>query len=577
MQIYFHMSRIFFLIAVTFLFCFFPIQLFAKFNPLDTPNNKYGIHIVDPNDISQLRELVNSSQGNWGYVTLVIQEDDRNREKWQSVFNTMRRDHLIPIVRLATRIEGDSWKKPSAESASDWVTFFNSLNWPIENRYVVLFNEPNHANEWGRTIDPTGYATLASQFTEAFHTANEDYFVMQAGFDVSASSDGQSRDAATFIKEMYTAKPDLFDRLDGWTSHSYPNPAFSGSSFASGRGTVRSYAWEREYLRSLGVTKFYPIFITETGWVHSFGISNNYGLLSPEAVGDALQQSAIGAWSDKNIVAITPFIFNYQGLPFDHFSWKKLGSNEYYPHYYAYQAIQKTQGLPFQRESFTLERPFVPEKLVMNSTVILSSAITNTGQSIISQKDGYMFTLRGAEGLLLIPSTIPTIEPSESAEVSIHLRTPNTKGKYTYTLQMTHNGRNVNVEIGEVTLIPPPTLTLQIQLGWKRISDTTDATVLIYDKDDIIHKIQGVTINNGVGMVSNLTNVIPNHQYRVVVLIPNYLPRQTIGTIEAEGTTITIPRMFPFDVNSDGAFTINDIWTMLTLPPRDILRLFITI
>ena len=83
----------------------------GKFNPTDVPNNKYGIHIVEPNDIIEVSTLVNSSGGDWGYVTLVIQEDDRNKEKWQAIFNTMRRMHLIPIVRLATKIEADAWKK----------------------------------------------------------------------------------------------------------------------------------------------------------------------------------------------------------------------------------------------------------------------------------------------------------------------------------------------------------------------------------------------------------------------------------------------------------------------------------
>ena len=39
------------------------------YNPLAVPNNRYGIHIVDTNDIPQLPALVNSSGGDWGYVT----------------------------------------------------------------------------------------------------------------------------------------------------------------------------------------------------------------------------------------------------------------------------------------------------------------------------------------------------------------------------------------------------------------------------------------------------------------------------------------------------------------------------
>lgn len=568
----------------TFMLLFFLIlsllihpPVYAKYDPLTVPNNKFGIHIVDPNDVTEVSDLINSSGGDWGYVTLVIQEGDRNTQKWQVVFNTMRQDHLIPIVRLATQIDGNAWKKPTEESIRDWISFLNSLNWPIENRYIVLFNEPNHANEWGRSIDPEGYANLATAYAKAFHNSSDDFFVLPAGLDDSAASDGNSLDAATYLRRMYTANPHLFDLFDGWTSHSYPNPAFSGSAYATGKGTVQSYAWERQYLQSLGVSKAYPIFITETGWVHSFGVTTNYGLLSPDQVGSALQQAANSAWADKNIVAVTPFIYNYQGLPFDHFSWKKLGSTEFYPHYYAYQAIPKTRGIPFQHESYVVKHSIMPETLVMNSTITLVATITNTGQSIISEKSGYSLTLEGPAGVVLTTDAIPTIAPNETGDIVIHLQLPNLTGIFPYTLSLVHDGRNIVLQTGTLTLIPPPSVTLHVQLGWRRVSDTSLATVLIYDHDTLIHKIQGVTIKNGRGVINDLINVIPNTMYRVVVLVPYYLPRQSIVTIKAQNTTIAMPRMFPFDWNNDGGFTFADVWTMLTLPPRDILRLFITI
>ncbi|MFZ5366355.1 MAG: hypothetical protein ACOZBZ_03605 [Patescibacteria group bacterium] len=46
-----------------------------------SPNNKFGIHITQAEDLPLAAELVNSSSGDWGYVTVVIQEDDRNQEK----------------------------------------------------------------------------------------------------------------------------------------------------------------------------------------------------------------------------------------------------------------------------------------------------------------------------------------------------------------------------------------------------------------------------------------------------------------------------------------------------------------
>ena len=76
----------------------------AIYDPLSQPNNRFGIHIIDENDLQDAANLVNSSGGDWGYVKIVIREDDRNLEKWQAIFDRMRKMHLIPLVRLATKV-----------------------------------------------------------------------------------------------------------------------------------------------------------------------------------------------------------------------------------------------------------------------------------------------------------------------------------------------------------------------------------------------------------------------------------------------------------------------------------------
>ena len=51
-------------------------QVKAVYDPLGVPNNRYGIHIADLNDISDVAPLVNSNGGDWGYVTLVASDND---------------------------------------------------------------------------------------------------------------------------------------------------------------------------------------------------------------------------------------------------------------------------------------------------------------------------------------------------------------------------------------------------------------------------------------------------------------------------------------------------------------------
>ena len=140
-------------------------EALAIYDPLSVPNNKYGIHIVDENDLENAASLVNSTGGDWGYVTMVMRKDDRNLTKWQKIFDQMRSLHLIPLIRLATIMQNDIWQRPDLKEASIWAKYLNNLEWPIKNRYVILFNEPNHAKEWGGIVDPESYANVVASYS----------------------------------------------------------------------------------------------------------------------------------------------------------------------------------------------------------------------------------------------------------------------------------------------------------------------------------------------------------------------------------------------------------------------------
>lgn len=315
-----------------------PYQIFAIYDPLSVPNNKYGIHVADPNDVAKVNKLVNTSQGDWGYVTIVIPDNERTLDIWRPIFSRMRHDHIIPIVRLATHVEEGAWVRPSLADANSWATFLDDLPWPTRNRYVVLFNEPNHAKEWGGKTSPNEYADTLIAFSNALKRASEDFFVLPAGLDASAPNGKDTMDEELFLRWMIARQPGLADAIDGWTSHSYPNPGFSGSPYAQGRGTIRTFEWELALLSSLGVAKKIPIFITETGWAHA--------RLSPEEVSQNLNIAAQTVWTNAQIVAVTPFLYNYQDSLFSMFSWLRLLSREPYPFYHTYREIAKVKGEP---------------------------------------------------------------------------------------------------------------------------------------------------------------------------------------------------------------------------------------
>lgn len=372
-------SVIIFLLAIIFLAL--PLSTaFAVVDPLSVPNNKYGIHIIDENDLENAAKLVNST-GDWGYVTMVITAEDRHKDKWQKIFDRMRDLHLIPIIRIATRPIADQWEKPKMEEASVWADFLDSLYWVTKNRYVILFNEPNHAREWGGTINPQEYAEIVKIYSLTLKQASADFFILPAGLDASAPNSSSTMDEVNFLREMVFSEPNIFSAIDGWTSHSYPNPAFSGNVTDTGRGTLQTYLWELSILKSLGLSRKLPVFITETGWAHEEG-SNNKFYYPAAALTDFYAVASQNIWNDAQIVAITPFILNYQSYPFSAFSWVLPNrENEFYPFYYTYQSLAKVMGKPILNRIFPdinlLARLDLDNKIAGLSSASLFSRIFN--------------------------------------------------------------------------------------------------------------------------------------------------------------------------------------------------------
>ena len=136
------------------------VGVVRAYDPASVPNNRVGVHILDPNEINDAAKLINSSGGDWGYVTIPIRSNDRDRDKWLKFFQNARRLHVIPIIRLATYPNSDVWVEPNSADLIDFANFLNDMPWPTNNRYLILFNEPNHANEWGGNLNPYNYATL---------------------------------------------------------------------------------------------------------------------------------------------------------------------------------------------------------------------------------------------------------------------------------------------------------------------------------------------------------------------------------------------------------------------------------
>jgi hypothetical protein len=432
-------------ITTLFLLSFFLLstnqEAQAIVDPLSVANNKVGIHISDVSDIPIASELVNSNGGEWGYVTVVIREDQRELEQWQHFFDELRRKKLIPIVRIATRSEGLVWVRPLADDANKWADFLHSLNWVTKNRYVILFNEPNHAKEWGGSIDPAHYASMTNVYRDALKKKSDDFFVLPAGVDISADSNKVSLNPQTFYEIIGKTNPEYFTQFDGWTVHAYPNPNFSSPPNKKGRNTIWGYDWERKLLSEYGLPENIPLFITETGWIHNKLTKDG---LEPELIGTYLADAMNQAWSDSQIVAITPFILRYDAAPFQQFSWMIDG--EPLEHFTHYQALAKEKGVPLRDDKAQVVDSFLPETLNINSNYRVGFRLLNAGQSIWDEQN-FALEIIDNENVVINSSKITPIEPGETMKIWLDLAAPNKVQANTISIRITLDEKAIMDEV----------------------------------------------------------------------------------------------------------------------------------
>lgn len=347
----------------------FPHKLYAIEDPVSLPNNRFGIHILFPSELEEAAKLVNSNGGDWGYVTIPIQAHDKDLDKWQQFMDDAKKYHVIPIVRLAT--QGDYfntkvWRKPDLEDILDFSNFLNSLNWPVKNKYIIVFNEVNRADEWGGEVDPAEYAEILNYAATIFKSTDQNFFVISAGLDNAApQKPPEYMNEYEFFKQMNDAVPGIFYQADGIASHSYPNPAFSQPPEKQDKESIASYRFEKQFLQQFA-NKDLPVFITETGW------SNER--ISESAAAIYYQTLFNSLWQDKDIVAITPFLLRAGAGPFQVFSFIKQ-NGALSEQYKTIQSLPKIKGAPTQNKSvlgdqtpknfpFAPPREFLPHQLL---------------------------------------------------------------------------------------------------------------------------------------------------------------------------------------------------------------------
>lgn len=444
-----------------------PMSAVAVEDPKNVPNNRFGIHIVDDNDLVKAAELVNSQKGEWGYVTMVIREDDRIVEKWQRTLDRMRELKLIPIIRLATRVENGVWIKPRQEDVRPWADFLDALNWVVKNRYVILFNEPNHSKEWGDQIRPDEYAAISRLMIDELKAKSQDFFILPAGLDLAAGNTRETMTAIKYWQGVYKTDSELLRKFDGWSSHSYPNPGFSSRPEARGQTSVRGFEWELENLTKYGVRADIPIFITETGWWHREGKRND-GSISAEQVSQYFKTAYESVWNQDKIIAVTPFVLNYQDTPFDHFSWIKMGANEVYPQFDTILSMKKIKGEPVQIAKAEYVPRYFPNSFAVDSKYQVAVRFFNSGQAIW-YPDETVIKVKTELGSEVEAEMINETPPGYVAKVWLAINTVPVAGTEKLTIWVERKGVPISNEVVKEVELQPETLILDFKLWMEKL------------------------------------------------------------------------------------------------------------
>ncbi|MFN8523012.1 MAG: hypothetical protein U0821_07870 [Chloroflexota bacterium] len=310
-----------------------PLPAFAR-EPAPRPaNNPVGINLVrwfDPFYVKAVGDLVNASGGDWGYVTIVMIEDERlNVARFQAFLDQCAISHLTPIIRVGTRFDVDRevWAKPDWGEPARWRRFFDSVRWPTASRHLLVGNEPNLGREWGGEVQPAEYARYLSHWIDIF--ADEPRYVIYNGaLDASNDTHLPDRmDEFEFIAGMRDGVSNIFEKLHGWAS----NPYHFWWSAEKRRFTFRAYDHELEVIgRDL------PVIIVESGLGH---------IDDPGQVADYYQM-AFEAWqADSRVLAATPLFWNPEENRFWMFDVNRDGTlRESSPTYERIRRLKKSGG-----------------------------------------------------------------------------------------------------------------------------------------------------------------------------------------------------------------------------------------
>jgi hypothetical protein len=226
----------------------------------------------------QIGEEMHSLGANWVRVDLPWKEvmPSPGVYDWSHFDQVIRTSaalglHVLPILDYAP-----SWTTPTnaagyAEFAAAAVARYGPGT-PANLPWFELWNEPYFSYAWsGKTPEPTAYARDVLAASEATkRVAPSVKLLVAAEYTDSGQTGGSSQWETTWVKDMFTAVPNLGKWINGVAVHPYgddpslPVADSGGWKDANGGWSFQRIDAIREQFLAYGVNV--PFWITEVGW-----------------------------------------------------------------------------------------------------------------------------------------------------------------------------------------------------------------------------------------------------------------------------------------------------------------------
>lgn len=551
---------------------FIPSRGIAEVHAQDEkPTCKAGVHLLSPSDehFKMAAELVNGSDGDYCWATLVVLEKEMTTEYMQKVSNLSREYHLQIIFRIEKGFTASgTWLMPDEKTIKTFISTMSTIIPASKDIYVILGNEPEHAAMCGGCT-PESYADWANTALDLLHDAPFHTVVMLAGHDVySPQRPPDYYDARIFMQRMYEHRPEVLCKIDAVASHSYPSHDFKGSGSASGRFSPRGYEWELELMKNFAPDgckdhiDTLKVFITETGYkVGPGGVDNQTAYQQMREILDYYAH-------DDRVAASTAFVFIACGDPYTPFAIAGCDGSTLNGVGQAISEMPKGKAeVNHEYKAHTTIE--CPKELVENVDALCILRAKNLGTDIWKSRNGDYelslagFKVQGFHGPRYSFSSFSEVKPGETLTAQLKYNPGEKIGEHPVIVGLVQNGKVLQGLIQmKLLAFESPQLVLHSEsiLGAKTSAVEDAVQVQVFNENEKVIFRKKLAAVDGVLNVGKVGGVGFSGCYRVVLLVEGNLPVQKeCVPFEKGENVVEMPRLLPLDTDKDGKLSLSDI------------------